>query len=242
MEHNLAWHSIHSQAYGWRTWYALHPTLGSAIMTVLGLSIAREHKYDIVTPSEEFHETLLATKEGAIFETLLAPEENKPIPTAEQVRHDLSHLVIALTGVNLQALQPEDIPELQASKHLRAFQRLIRTRAQTIERDDDANQYQLQLTSEADEIIQAWQDTKTELRSKCKALLFDAALTLSPEVLRQLLKGPNVIDLAISGGVAILRTIRKGLHRRTGPYQYLTEVKRAPDPFLCMSFPLGLER
>src|ERR1700704_3014562 len=38
----LAWHSSHSEGYGRRTWYALHPVLGSAVMTALGLSIARE--------------------------------------------------------------------------------------------------------------------------------------------------------------------------------------------------------
>jgi hypothetical protein len=100
----------------------------------------------------------------------------------------------------------------------------------------------LQLTSEADEIIQAWHDARTDLSSKYRGLLFDPALALSAEVLRELLKGPDTIDLAISAGVAILRTIRKRLHRRSVPYQYLTQVRDAPDPFLCMSFPLGLER
>src|SRR5207249_1645204 len=55
---SLAWPSSHSKAYGNRNWFALHPILGSAVMTAIGLSIAREQQYDIVTPSERYHEML----------------------------------------------------------------------------------------------------------------------------------------------------------------------------------------
>jgi hypothetical protein len=43
IDHNLAWSSAdpHDRAaYGHRTWYALHPVLGSAVMTTLGLCFA----------------------------------------------------------------------------------------------------------------------------------------------------------------------------------------------------------
>src|SRR5262249_23899918 len=86
---NLAWTSLHSRAYGHRTWYALHPILGSAIMSTLGLSIAHEQQYDIVTPSVEFHEKLLAVEEGDIFDALLGNRTPKQIPTTGQVRHHL---------------------------------------------------------------------------------------------------------------------------------------------------------
>jgi hypothetical protein len=35
-QHHLAWTSVDGHAIGHRTWYALHPTLGKAIMTTLG--------------------------------------------------------------------------------------------------------------------------------------------------------------------------------------------------------------
>ena len=55
VEHDLAWQSSDPNGYGHRTWYALHPTLGSAIMTTLGLGIAREQNYDIdVNPFDSF--------------------------------------------------------------------------------------------------------------------------------------------------------------------------------------------
>ena len=70
-DHRLAWPSVDSHAFGHRNWYALHPTLGKAVMTTLGLSIARDQQYDIVTADGEYHEALLATQEDSIFEVLL---------------------------------------------------------------------------------------------------------------------------------------------------------------------------
>jgi len=77
---DLAWPSDHSRAFGHRRWYALHPKLGSALMTTLGLSIAREQGLDIVTDSGEYHEALLAKREDAIFGALL---EGSEAPAAE---------------------------------------------------------------------------------------------------------------------------------------------------------------
>jgi hypothetical protein len=118
-QHHLAWHSGDPRggAYGHRTWYALHPALGSAIMTTIGLSIAREQALEIVTPSKAFHEALLTTEEDKIFDALLSHETQTTI-TAEARRYDLAQLVIVL-GINLHALRPEDIPQLQSFAHSR---------------------------------------------------------------------------------------------------------------------------
>jgi len=96
VQNNLAWRSADPHdAYGHRTWYALHPILGSAVMTTLGLSIAEEQRYDIVTPSSDFHETLLATNKDGIFNALLNPFAAVP-HTSTQTRSDLAQLVIML--------------------------------------------------------------------------------------------------------------------------------------------------
>ena len=247
-ERKLAWQSLDpTTAYGHRTWYALHPTLGSAIMTTLGLSIAREHRYDVVTPSTKYHDMLLASKEEDIFEKLLVLDEPESTLSTAQVRHDLGQLVIKLTGINYQALRPEDIPELQVSKHFRKFQHLIRTRAQVIDRNDDAEAYEALLKTEAQEIIDAWQDTKNDLGGVLKKALFDQALVLSGTVLKTH-TAPGLRDLFVAGGVAISRLlIEKGLrfredNKRGSPHRYLTEIVRAQNEFLRMTSPLGLEQ
>src|SRR5579862_6353238 len=105
-DHRLAWPGGDPHGVGRRTWYALHPTLGKAVMTTLGLSIARDQQYDIVTADGDYHEALLATKEDAIFETLLHDSISGRTTTKAQTRHELGQLVITLSGVKFDALLP----------------------------------------------------------------------------------------------------------------------------------------
>ncbi len=124
LERQLAWSDVDENATGHFTRYAhaLHPTLGSAIMTTLGLSIARERAYDIVTPSADAHAALLATNEESVFETLINGSRRASAIPPQQARNDLAQMVVTLTGLNFRALRPQDIPKLQESPHLRAFQ------------------------------------------------------------------------------------------------------------------------
>ena len=215
----LAWKGADPGAHGHRIWYALHPVLGSAIMTTLGLSIAKERKYDIVTPSTEFHEILLTNNKDAIFDMLLTSEEPFTAPTTSQASHDLGQLVITMTGVNYRAIRPEAIPELQISENFGKFQNLIKTKATSFELNGDPRDYETQLKIQADEIITAWQETKHEVSNELKNALFDTASTLAEPVLKSMIKAPDVTDLAIAGGVAIALIIRRGLHmkKRRGP-------------------------
>jgi hypothetical protein len=106
---NLAWRSAHTRAFGHRSWYALHPKLGSAVMTALGLSIARDEELDIVTDSGEYHEALLASDEGIIIDALLSDATSRTAGALDR-KQALGELVFALSGINLKALRPEHIP------------------------------------------------------------------------------------------------------------------------------------
>ena len=245
LQHKLAWQTDHPDAFGHRNWYALQPVLGSAIMTTLGLSIAREQHYDVVTPSSEFHEALLTTKENEVFDALLSSDEPKTVPTIAQVGHDLGQLVITLTGINYEALHPEQIPELQSSQHFQKFQRLIRTSAHLIESENDAEGYRARLRSEANEIIDAWHETKSDLSKDLRDALFEATLIFSAEALR-VHAGAEATGLVSAGGLAIGLLVIKGLRlkekrMRGSPYQFLTQVIHSENEVLRMTFPLGLE-
>jgi len=245
VDKNLAWQSHDPGAYGHRTWYALHPILGSAIMTTLGLSIAREQHYDIVTPSVRFHETLLASTPAELFDVLLG-EQTAAVRTDNQVRHDLGQLVISLTGVNYQALRPEDIPELQGSTNFVKFQTVVRDAARSIVADGDLREYESGLKSEGQKIINAWHETGSHLSKAIKDALFEGTLVLSGEALKAYLKGTDTAELAISGGVAIgifvLKARRAFEESGSNPYQYLTEIVENQNQALRLTFPLGLER
>ena len=240
----LAWPSHHSRAFGHRMWYALHPTLGSGIMTTLGLSIAREQRYDIVTPSSRFHEALLADNEDAVFDELIkggGPQEN---PTTAQARNDLGQLVITMTGINYQALRPEDIPELQASKHFNSFQKLIGESAQLVDRESDSQNYRAQLVSKAEEIIDAWHDTKADLSRDIQDALYGVVSGLFSKALTGRMHELGISDLAVSAGITVgLKVRRRYRNLRAGdPYHYLTQLEKSQNELLRITFPLGLDR
>jgi hypothetical protein len=88
--------------------------------------IAREQGYDIVTAEGAFHEALLATTAHDVFDALLR-DDPKHTEQTTQARQDLAQRVVFLTGINYEALQPESIPELQASTQFQSFQRVLRT-------------------------------------------------------------------------------------------------------------------
>ena len=211
-------------------------------MTTLGLSIAKEQDYDIVTPSAEFHERLLATREDRIFDALLAETPTQD-PTATQARNDLGQLVIAMAGVNLNALDVESIPALQESRHFRGFQKLIRARARNIERREGDGLYERDVKDTAEEIIEAWQGTRRDVSGDVGDAFFGETSTVSSEAARHVLMG--AVDVFAAGGVAVgilLSAARARGKRATGPYGYLTEVLAKENRAIRMTFPLGLER
>ena len=242
-EHYLAWPSAAGDAVGNRTWCALHPTLGKAIMTTLGLSIATEQRYDIVTADGKYHEALLATEEDALFEALLNGGRAQVEPTSVQARNDLGQRVITMTGVNYRALLPISIAELQASPHFRTFQRLLRTSASSVDHNADPQEYDRQLQEEANQIISAWHDTKHDVSKELGKALFDEAITMSGEALKALTIEPNTKALAIAGGLAICKIAAatwRATRKRQQTYAFLTEVVKAQHQVLRLMYPLAL--
>jgi len=56
---------------GKRKGIALNPTLGSVVMTMIGLSIATDRNLDMVTPNADDHDRILSTKREDIFATII---------------------------------------------------------------------------------------------------------------------------------------------------------------------------
>jgi hypothetical protein len=246
LKSRLAWPSAHPNSYGDRDWFATHPTLGSAIMTTLGLSIAHEQGYDIVTPSSKAHEMLLTTKANNIFDTLISDDQPEPQRSLWQASQDLGQLVITLSGINLNAIVPEDIPELQGSKHFARFQQLLRVKAKDIAVTGNVEDYKQKLQVQAEEIVGAWHDARNGLGIHLRELLFEPSLVLAGEALKATFKKTGAVELLIAGGVSVGILIVKGIglketHDRGDAYRYLTEVKQAQKKILRLTFPLGLE-
>lgn len=213
-------------------------------MTTLGLSIATEQKHDVVRPITSAHETLLATSQDDIFSALLREAQPSGLTVAtSQVQNDLGQIVVELSGVNLNALRSDDIPELQSSKAIARFQRIIRDAARKVERGVEREEYESQLRVKGQAILDAWQQVRQELRKNLRDTLFQSAVPLVGAALKSSINGSDALDLAIAGGVAVIVAASKvrSLLKKSVPYQYLTQVASAQDPTLRLTFPLVLE-
>jgi hypothetical protein len=240
---DLAWSSEHDRAFGHRNWYALHPRLGSALMTTLGLSIAREQRLDIVTDSGEYHEALIANREDAIFEALLARADASN-PEGLERRRQVAEMVIALSGINLKALRPEDLPELHASPSFQVFQDQLRKAAAAVESTNNPEAFRNQLEREAGALVEAWNGTRFELAREVKEAVPDVAKPLAAG-LGGMLLGAAVNPVVVGVGAAVgllFRTVKAIRQLPEGQRQFLTHVERQQDDAIRLQFPLGLER
>jgi len=241
-DEGLAWKSTYPNAYGQRNWYALHPTLGKAVMTCIGLSTARDSNLDIVTASGKYHEALLTTEEGDIFGALLRQHKTQKGTADTEARRDLGQLVIALAGIKLKALPPDRIPELQASQKFALFGHLLRKSASTIDKNTDEATYHRQLKAEANDIVDAWRDAINETSKGLRETVFESVVFTS-EAVKALVKGPEVSDLIIVGGFGLWRVrdkVKRYIENRQRSNHFLSEIKGAESEILQLQFPLGL--
>jgi hypothetical protein len=239
---DLAWESADPNAYGHRYWFALHPILGKAIMTCIGLSTARDINLDIVTADGMYHEALLTTDEDDIFDALLRQRTSQKLAVDSEARRDLGQLVIALAGINLKALPPDRIPELQASKKFNAFGNLLRRSASSVDKKTDEANYHRQLEAEAEEIVDAWRDAINEASKDLREAVFESVV-LGSEVVKTLVMGPNVYELAVVGGLGMWRVtdkVHRYMERRQKSQHFLTQIRNAESEILRLQFPLGI--
>jgi hypothetical protein len=241
-DEGLAWKSADPNAYGQRNWYALHPILGKAVMTCIGLSTARDSDLDIVTADGKYHEALLTTDEDDIFDALLRQRRLQKLTADSEARRDLGQLVIAFAGINLKALPPDRIPELQASKRFAAFGNLLRRSASTIDKNTDEATYNRELKAEAEEIVDAWRDAVNETSKDLREAVFESVV-LGSEVVKTLVKGPEVYELIAVGGLGLWRVgdkVKRYVERRQKSNHFLSQISNAESEVLRLQFPLGL--
>jgi hypothetical protein len=156
LKYRLAWPDNDAQARGHRNWLGLHPTLGSGVMTTLGLSIAEQFGYDIVTNSNQDHETLISTTTNDIIDRLLGIKERPNAPDQGAVANELGQLIITRT-INLKAITIDDIKELhENTEDFRQFRQYLTSAAASIGPVGDTQERHKRLKQRAAEIIEAW--------------------------------------------------------------------------------------
>src|SRR5262249_36323224 len=129
--------------------------------------------------------TLLASAEEDIIDALLRNTRSH-VPGGLDRQQAVGELVFALGGINLRAVRPEHIPELQRTPGFHEFQDALRRAAAAVDLHSNPKSYQEQVEREAATIVQAWRDTHLSLGSELKSVLPEQAKGVAPALITRI--------------------------------------------------------
>jgi hypothetical protein len=236
----LAWYSRESGEPDSDNWVTIHPTLGSAVMSVLALAIARGEGLSVVTYEPDTHQELLANREEDVFDRLigntLAPgADPEPDVTVEELAH-----VVLTTGFDLTRLTPEQIEELlKEGKDLSALRSKLAEFASRIPEGLGPEERAARIKTEAQAVLEDWNKYTSHLPPFAKEALVDASLDKIPDLIAESAKevAAEGLKAAILGAIswptmAITVVGSAGVkmfRKRDTPLRFLTRVNSAVD-------------
>lgn len=232
---SLAWHSREPSEPDAPDWVTMHPKMGSAMMSILALAVARLEGLSVVTPSDRLHHELLANQEERVFEKLLdVPLPPGAAPPEAVTVEELSHVVIT-TGFDLTRLTPAQIGELlKQGKDLRAFRKAVAGFAARIPAGLGPGEREARLKQEAQAVLEEWAKYTAVLPPFAKEALVDSALDKAPEVIKAGLAAGALAAVASLPGLLLSAGIAAGIkmfRKRDTPLRFLsrvdTDVKRS---------------
>jgi len=227
----LAWHSREPSEPDSFDWITMHPKLGSAMMSILALSVARLEGLSVVTSSGRIHHELLANREESVFDKLLdaaaPPGASSP---ADVTVEELAHVVIT-TGFDLTRLTAEQISELlKQGKDLRAFRSTLSGFVSRIPAGLGPDERMARLKKEAELVLDEWDKYTSVLPPFAKDALVDAALDKAPDAIKEGITAgalaavaslPTLlITVGIAAGIKMFKT-------RDTPLRFLSRVDKA---------------
>ncbi|HEY2236076.1 MAG TPA: hypothetical protein VGK01_21570 [Candidatus Angelobacter sp.] len=216
-------------------WLALHPTLGSAILSVKAISIADEFGLDIVTDSSFVHHSVVSTQEDDIFEDLIGKPAIKRKPTADETVDDLTEIVMA-TNFDASKLSAKQIAELLSDgKDLKRFKDELVPLAASIPAISDPKEREQRLKAAADEVVEKWKKYRKSLPRFALDALVDTTEVKWPDVTNSLiLAGSSALTIGSGVGLSIflvsyagLKIWRKYKEASLSPYAYLNRIGKA---------------
>lgn len=232
----LAWRTtkprdrMHPQSTG--VWLALHPALGSAILSVKAVSIAQDFGLDIVTDSSEVHQTVVTQNEEDIFETLIGRIVPQRAFSAEDNVDDLAEIVMTTT-FDASKLSPKQIADLLSDgKDLRKFKNALVPIAASIPPIRDPGEREKRLREAAAEVIAEWEKYKKSLPKFALDAICESTEIKWPDVINSFfLGGGTALGLSVGAGLGIalvsyagVKVWRKYKERTDSPYGYLNKI------------------
>lgn len=231
----LAWHIRDPNDPDSINWLAMHPTFGSAFMSVLAIAIARRFGLSVVTPSgSAHHELLLANREEDVIEKLLEnPQPHREEADQGATVEELAHVVIT-TGFDLTRFKPKDIQTLvNEGKDLRAFREKVAAYAASIPAGVEGEERVRRLRQEAEAILHEWREYSSSLPSFAKAAIIDEVFDKAPDKLIEVglaAAAAGAVTTAMIGavpGLAISVVVAAGVkmfRRPDTPLRFLSKV------------------
>jgi hypothetical protein len=244
---NLAWPA---RGAGWDTaeWFALHPRLGEAIMSLIAISIAGAKGLDIVTSEGHVHRALAAQSGEAVFNELLAGEGtnvNQPLHhTTDEVA-----MIVLTTHIDVSRITPKQIAELVQNRNdLRHFRDRVMTIASRVPDMPDDKEHARRLKDAAREVVDEWQKHRKAWPKAVLDAISGSAQVSVPDIATSLMAGATTATtLALSAGVGVglvalagLTVWRGAKQQLSGPTPYLSKVIDAGG--VLASPPLVLQR
>jgi hypothetical protein len=233
----LAWNSRELDEREPFDWLTVHPNLGSAIMSVLALAIAKQDG-SIVTPSQRTHDTLLGNSEKQILAKLL----DVPLSIDEQQNdavavQELCQLVV-VNGIDMTTLTPEDVRDMiiNGGADLRKFYGMLSTFSANIPPDLDEKERDKRLKAKSDEVLDAWRTSTAklpQLEDAIKDATADKGMEKAIDLVKESL-GAHFVVHVLGGlhGIALAIAVKATSIMVCGhetPYRYLNRIDKIAD-------------
>lgn len=237
-ENSLAWRTTaprdRPQRLSPGSWLALHPKLGTAILSVKAVSLASDFGLDIVTDSSCAHQAIVTENEDDIFEELIGRTVAERAQSPEDQVDDLAEIVMT-TSFDVSKLSPKQIADLLSDgKDLRRFKNALLPIAATIPPIRDAEERKKRLKDAAAEVIEEWEKYKKSLPKFAVEAILDTTEIKWPEVANSLaIGGGTAWGFGTGSGLGIalvsyagLKVWRKYKERVSSPYSYLNRISK----------------
>ena len=219
-------------------WVAVHPDLGTAIMSYITIAIARSKGLDIVTDSSSAHLAVATQDEDLVFEELMRGRYRRPRTQGEpSEKVDELVQVVMESCFDVSRLTPRQIADLlNDGKDLRAFKQALVPLAQTIPDISDLEERKKRLKAAADEVIDMWQAYRKSLPRFALDAIVNATKVEPPALFGTLASGgvSGHYMLGIEGAFlfgfvayAGIGAVREWRERVNSPYKYLTKIQKA---------------
>jgi hypothetical protein len=246
-DNGLAWPSSQISAelrpkYEWGEWYAVHRSLGDAVISVIAIAAARDRGLDIVTDSAPLHSAVATLEEEHVIQALLGMAPIRPAVSRTQAASQLVHIVLT-TGFDVSQLSVYDVASLvRDGMDLRRFKEAAARMAITVPADAAEHIREARLRELAAEMLEQWEQYTRGLTPRLRSIIVQSGKERAKKLFEDV---GGMLTAAVAGGAAgasqgTLQGLAVGfaigvvahgvgalLTRSTDPLRYLSKVERA---------------